>query len=138
MLTLSVTGCGGDEPESATTPQVADEPAHQEPEWPVTDDPDLIAGMAVFAKVCHHCHIEGEYLPTLTDTRDWNRRIKKNSRDGAVAHDVFVRHAIEGFGDMGARGGRRGKNLTDEEVTAAVGYMLWAVDHLAPPAEGDE
>lgn len=137
VTTLVMVGCGGteSEPEAAA---VSAEPVQEEPEWPVPDDPALLGGMEVFANVCHHCHIEGEYLPTLTDTRLWNQRTKRNSRDGAVARDVFVQHAIEGFGDMGARGGRRGKDLTDEQVTAAVDYMLWAVAHLAPPPEASE
>ncbi|MEM1212167.1 MAG: c-type cytochrome [Planctomycetota bacterium] len=133
VLGLTLTpGCGGSEPEAeTTTSSKADaKEDHHSPEWPETDDPALAPGLAVFAEVCYRCHIESEYAPTLDDNRGWTRRIRAREKDGAVARDVFVKHAIEGFGDMEARGGRRGKHLTDEQIADAVDYMLWAYQFL--------
>lgn len=126
---LIVSGCGGESPPDEESPADVNAQTEAEtPEWPVTNDPSMVKGMAVFAEVCSRCHIESEYAPTITSLRQWDRRMASREADGASARDVFVTHAVEGFGDMLPKGGKRGKDLTDEQVAQGVDYMLWAVE----------
>lgn len=79
-------------------------------------DPD---GKAVYDKVCVACHagaIPG--IPKLGDKSDWEARI-------AQGNDVLYDRALNGF--MGASmqmPPRGGAELSDDEVKAAVDYMV--------------
>lgn len=80
-------------------------------------------GKAVFDKLCVACHASNSaiaFSPKLTDKDDWAPRIKQGK-------DTLFKHAIEGYtgpqgGVMPAKGGN--PNLTDDEVKAAVVYMV--------------
>jgi len=77
-------------------------------------------GTAVFNKTCALCHAAGVGgAPKPGDKADWGPRI-------AQGKDTLYKHAIEGFtgqkGMMPPRGG--GTSLTDDEVKAAVDYMV--------------
>ncbi|MBH9578427.1 c-type cytochrome [Inhella proteolytica] len=77
-------------------------------------------GKSVFNKTCALCHSAGVAgAPKPGDKSDWGPRI-------AQGNDTLYKHAIEGFngakGAMPARGG--GASLTDEQVKAAVDYMV--------------
>lgn len=75
------------------------------------------AGEAVFNKLCIACHSANSAFPNaprITNTADWQPRL-------AQGRDVLVKHAIEGFNTMPAKGGDT--SLSDEEVEAAVVYM---------------
>ena len=90
-------------------------------EWE-PDAPELISGKAVYLKTCYLCHNEGEEsAPMLTDRSEWEERIVKGEA-------ILVKNAIEGFfgeyGHMPPRGDN--KTLTDQEVTAAVRFMIAA------------
>lgn len=78
------------------------------------------AGKSIYGKVCALCHAAGVAgAPKPGNKEDWAPRI-------AQGNDVMYKHAIEGFtgskGMMPARG--TGASLTDDEVKAAVDYMV--------------
>ncbi|MDT3672598.1 MAG: c-type cytochrome [Aromatoleum sp.] len=77
-------------------------------------------GASVFNKVCSLCHAAGVAgAPKPGDKADWGPRI-------AQGKETLYKHALEGFtgqkGMMPPRGG--GASLTDDEVKAAVDYMV--------------
>jgi len=76
-------------------------------------------GEAVFNKTCKMCHGAGiAGAPKAGDAEAWNPRIAKGN-------ETLYDHAINGFHDksiMPAKGGN--KTLSDEEVKAAVDYMV--------------
>jgi cytochrome c5 len=80
-------------------------------------------GEAVFNNNCKMCHGSGMMgAPKAGDVEAWKPRIAKGK-------DVLYDHAINGFRDkamMPPRGGK--KSLTDEEVKAAVDYMMSLVE----------
>ena len=81
-------------------------------------------GGAVWEDTCQNCHGGNKLTgaPKITSTDAWAPRI-------AQGLDVLFGHAIEGFigpkyAEMPARGGN--SDLTDDEVRAAVAFMIWA------------
>lgn len=79
-----------------------------------------LSGEAVYAASCAACHTAGiAGAPRIDDAAEWQKR-------RAQGLDVLMSHAINGFqgasGLMPARGGNA--SLTDEQVTAAVEYIL--------------
>jgi len=87
---------------------------------PEPDHPVLQMGAQIWAKNCIVCHGTGNFgAPKITGSKFWKPRI-------AQGIDVLFEHAINGFispsgGNMPARGG---KDLTDDEVMAAVRFMI--------------
>lgn len=84
-----------------------------------------LTGPQVYNEACFMCHGDPGVggAPVLGDTEAWAPRIEKGM-------DVLTDHAINGFqGDAGfmpAKGGR--VDLSDEEVVAAVEYMVEEVE----------
>ena len=81
---------------------------------------DLAKGEGIFKQVCKACHGTGAGgAPRLDKPDQWKPRL-------AQGNEQLYRHAITGFkgayGTMPPRGGK--PDLTDEEVRAAVDYML--------------
>ena len=75
------------------------------------------AASDVYQSVCAACHNTGAAgAPRLTDSGEWQQRF------GDKGLDTLVKHSIEGFQGMPARGGNA--TLTDEEVAQTVSYML--------------
>ncbi|MBQ0917623.1 cytochrome c5 family protein [Hydrogenophaga aromaticivorans] len=77
-------------------------------------------GKKVYGSVCSMCHAANVAgAPKPGDKADWGPRI-------AQGKDTLYKHAVEGFtgakGMMPARGG--GSTLTDDELKAAVDYMV--------------
>ncbi len=71
----------------------------------------------VYQSVCAACHTAGiAGAPRTDDGDEWARRLDEKGLD------TLVSHSINGFQAMPARGGN--PNLTDEEVTGAVKYIL--------------
>lgn len=101
---------------AAATPQVTTPAAA-----PVAAAPAANAvGKSVYGKTCALCHAAGVAgAPKPGDKEAWAPRI-------AQGNDVLYKHAIEGFtgekGMMPARG--TGASLSDDEVKAAVDYMV--------------
>ena len=73
-------------------------------------------GEKIVAQVCAMCHSTGMMnSPKLGNAADWAPRIEKGM-------DTLYSNAINGLNMMPARGGN--PNLSDDEVKAAVDYML--------------
>lgn len=125
-LAVLLAACGEKEsaaPDAPATEAAAPEAAAPEAAAPEAAAPavaDNAQGKSVFNKTCAMCHASGAAgAPITGDKADWGPRI-------AQGVDVLYTHAIEGFtgqkGAMPARGGS--STLTDEEVKAAVDYMV--------------
>lgn len=80
-------------------------------------------GEATYNTICAACHAQGiAGAPKTGDAGAWEARI-------AQGNDTLYKHAIEGYqgqaGVMPAKGGAA--NLSDDEVKAAVDFMVQAV-----------
>ncbi len=116
--------------EAPAEPQTAAEPA-SEPQTRANDGPaggsnaaDLVKGKEVYDSACFICHTPGAAgAPKHGDPVSWNGRL-------AQGMDVLNDHAIKGYmgkaGLMPPKGGR--VDLSDEDVRAAVAYMLGALN----------
>ena len=73
-------------------------------------------GKQIWQDTCQVCHQTGlAGAPIMGDQKAWASRIKRGK-------DSLYTHALEGWGDMPARGGNA--NLSDQQVMQAVDYML--------------
>lgn len=82
----------------------------------VNTSEDVGPGNQVFTAVCATCHVSGLLqAPRLGNSDDWAPRLEKGM-------ETLYTHAINGFKNMPARGGRQ--DLSDDEVKAAVDYMI--------------
>ena len=77
-------------------------------------------GQGVYMNFCASCHASGlAGAPKMGDKTDWQKRLKKGE-------EALIKNAINGYqgetGFMPAKGGM--SSLSDEEVAAAVNYML--------------
>ena len=92
----------------------------------------LQSGETVYALACGACHIAGiAGAPKSGDAAAWASRIKQG-------FDVMVKHAVEGFKAMPAKGGN--SDLDNIEVARAVAFMAnksgAAFKEPAAPASG--
>jgi cytochrome c5 len=75
----------------------------------------LQSGEAVYAAACTACHTPGiAGAPKTGDAGAWSGRLKQG-------FDVLVKHAVEGFKGMPAKGGNA--DLDNIEVARAVAFM---------------
>ncbi len=117
-LAALLAACGGQE--SGTPAAYAPAPAAPAAA-PVAAAPAANpAGESVYKKTCALCHAAGVAgAPKPGDKAEWVARI-------AQGDETLYKHAIEGFtgekGMMPPRGG--GSSLSDDEVKAAVDYMV--------------
>lgn len=80
------------------------------------EDMQVNQGQQIVQNVCAVCHATGMMdAPKNHNAADWAPRLEKGI-------DVVYANAINGINMMPARGGR--PDLTDEEVKAAVDYMI--------------
>lgn len=87
------------------------------------------SGQEVYDAVCTSCHAAGALgAPKFDNKGDWAARLGKG-------YDTLVKHAIEGFNQMPARGGDG--DLSDVEVARAVAYLANSAgaSFKAPEAE---
>lgn len=118
LATLLMACSSADEGEVSSTPDTANV-------FPELDAPELVLGREVWLGTCKGCHAYGfAGAPKAGVHEAWASRI-------AQGRDVLYAHAIEGyFGPththMPPRGGNQ--SLTDEQVRAAVDYMLALID----------
>lgn len=76
-------------------------------------------GEDVYSSVCRKCHRTGiDDAPKAGDKAAWAPRV-------ALGREALVKSVIDGKGAMDPRGGK--PELTDEEVRAAVDYLLGLV-----------
>ncbi|MGR2738752.1 c-type cytochrome [Billgrantia sp. Q4P2] len=73
-------------------------------------------GEAIYNQACMACHMTGAAgAPIKGDADAWAPRLEQDM-------DTLYAHAIDGIGAMPPKGGHM--NLSDEEVKAAVDFML--------------
>ena len=96
---------------------------------------NLAHGRVVFQQECMRCHESGRKgAPVFGDIEDWEDRL-------AQTLDTLIQHAIDGHGDMPARGDR---DVNDADVADAVAYVVnrtrtiaaEGLNALPPPAAG--
>jgi len=88
-----------------------------------------IDGEAIYGSVCMACHDTGAAgAPKHGDEAAWAERTGKG-------FETLLDHALNGFNAMPARGGN--PNLSDEEVHAAVAYLLEPVMDVPAAGGGD-
>ena len=75
-----------------------------------------VSGKDIYNNVCMSCHTSGAAgAPMIGNSSQWTARLSKGK-------DTLYANAINGIGVMPAKGGL--SSLTDEEVRAAVDYLL--------------
>ncbi len=108
---------------ASTPPPVMEETAIETPEKTKMEEKpvvDVAVGEKIYIKACIACHAMGVFgSPRLGDQQAWKPLIAKG-------FDTLFENAVNGFQGkrayMPARGGH--EDLTDEEVRAAVHYMV--------------
>ncbi len=122
-LLLMLSACeNGDDVKSSGL----DKSKQAEDPYVVFDDAHLTLGREIWLNTCKGCHALGiAGSPAVTDKAAWQSRLKQGKA-------TLYEHAINGFfgpeyTEMPARGGNQ--NLSDEQVKAAVDYMLALVEH---------
>ncbi|AVR87478.1 c-type cytochrome [Thauera aromatica] len=119
-VSVLLAACGGSDsgaPAAPAAPAAAPAPA---PVAAAPAAPANAVGEGVYKKVCALCHAAGVAGAPMPGNKDeWAPRI-------AQGEETLYKHALEGFtgakGMMPARGG--GTSLSDDEVKAAVDYMV--------------
>lgn len=80
------------------------------------DNSQLKMGEEVFSGLCIACHAAGlNGAPIFGNAKMWGPRIEQGI-------PTLVEHATNGYGLMPAKGGN--PDLTDEQIAAAVAYMV--------------
>ncbi|AKJ30808.1 c-type cytochrome [Caldimonas brevitalea] len=118
LAIAALAACGKKEAEAPTAPPAPATTPAPAPAAPAAAE--NVVGKKVYGNVCAMCHAAGVAgAPKPGDQADWTAR-------SAQGKDVLYKHAIDGFtgakGMMPARGGNA--SLTDDEVKAAVDYMI--------------
>lgn len=76
-------------------------------------------GEAIYNQACMACHMTGAAgAPVMGDVEAWEPRMEQGI-------ETLYAHSIDGIGAMPPKGGFT--NLSDEEVNAAVDYMVTPV-----------
>lgn len=120
LALLALAGCGKQEPAAATAGSAssATTSAGTAPAAPPAPAENTL-GKSVYGKTCAMCHAAGVAgAPKPGDKADWSARI-------AQGNETLYKHALEGFnGSKGSMPARGGGSLSDDEVRAAVDYMV--------------
>jgi cytochrome c5 len=82
----------------------------------------VIDGKKIYDQACAACHTAGiAFAPKFGEKAAWTDRVKQGN-------DVLYTHAIKGFqGKKGMMPPKGGSSVSDDEVKAAVDYMIAAV-----------
>lgn len=114
-ITAEQPAAGESDAAQDVTETVAAETEQAAPAAAAGDAPDLAVGKALYNKACMVCHAAGVAgAPKLGDKAGWAPYI-------ATGMEAMVKVAIEGKGAMPPRGA---SNASDEELRAAVAYMV--------------
>lgn len=114
-LALTAVGCSKKE-EAPPAPAPAETPAPAPAPPTEAEKAPAITGADVYQANCASCHAEGVAgAPKTGDKEAWSGMI-------ASGIEQMVQNAITGIGTMPAKGGN--PNLSDEDVRAAVEYMI--------------
>ena len=74
------------------------------------------SGQLLVKENCKVCHAQGiNGAPILGNKKNWAKRLPQGE-------EVLIKHAIEGFGLMPAKGGK--VHLSDEQIAIAVIHMI--------------
>ena len=74
-----------------------------------------VDGKEVYDQVCSKCHRTGiDGAPKISDKAEWSKRL-------ATGKPALIKSVTEGKGEMPARAG---KEVSDEEITAAFDYIV--------------
>jgi cytochrome c5 len=74
-----------------------------------------VDGKEVYDQVCSKCHRTGiDGAPKMSDKAEWSKRL-------ATGKPALIKSVTEGKGEMPARAG---KEVSDEEITAAFDYIV--------------
>jgi cytochrome c5 len=85
-------------------------------------------GKLIYDRVCYKCHRSGTLgAPSAGNKQAWAHRVKNGIGS-------LYKSALNGKNDMPPRGGK--EELTDEEVKAAVDYMLSLTELQAGEGRG--
>ncbi|MCK2087258.1 c-type cytochrome [Thauera aromatica] len=119
-VSVLLAACGGSDSGAPAAPAAAPAPAPVAAAPAAPAAPANAVGEGVYKKVCALCHAAGVAGAPMPGNKDeWAPRI-------AQGEETLYKHALEGFtgakGMMPARGG--GTSLSDDEVKAAVDYMV--------------
>lgn len=88
--------------------------------FPDFGDARLRNGRAVWMGTCRECHANSlSDAPQVKDKPQWRKRLEKGQ---PAMYDSALKGRVTANAEMPPRGGN--PNLTDEEVRAAVDYML--------------
>ncbi|MCK5876115.1 MAG: cytochrome c5 family protein [Candidatus Marithrix sp.] len=104
------------------------------PELPTLSIPNknyiMELGKKVYDKACTACHANGlAGAPKFADKDSWVKRITKGQK-------TLIDNAMNGINVMPPRGGR--SDLSDDEVKAAVQYMLLAISDTTVVAKPEQ
>jgi cytochrome c5 len=109
---LILISCSGSSDDSASSTATAPESARAET-W---RESQLVVGQEVYEAACASCHDRGEGgAPAIGDQSAWSGR-------SDLWTAVLSEHARAGYFNMPEKGGHG--ELTDEDISAAVEYML--------------
>jgi cytochrome c oxidase cbb3-type subunit 3 len=110
---LTLISCSGGNDDSASPVAAAPDSARSE-SW---RESQLALGQDVYEKACAACHDQGEgNAPAIGDQTAWSER-------SDLWTAVLSAHAQAGYFNMPEKGGHG--ELTDEQVSAAVEYMMF-------------
>ncbi len=76
-------------------------------------------GQLIYDRVCAACHDAGVAGAPTLERETWGNRLDQD-------REALIASVIDGLGAMPPRGGRN--DLSDEQVTASVDYMLERID----------
>jgi cytochrome c5 len=114
-LSLATFGCSKKE-EAPPAPAPAETPAPAPAPVAEAEKAPAAAGAEIYLASCAACHAEGiAGAPKTGDKEFWSGKIE-------AGLEQLVQNSINGIGAMPAKGGN--PNLTDDEVRAAVEYMI--------------
>ena len=74
-----------------------------------------VDGKEVYEQLCNKCHRTGiDGAPKMSDKAEWSKRL-------ATGKPALIKSVTEGKGEMPPRAG---KDVTDEEISAAYDYIV--------------
>jgi cytochrome c5 len=122
LVTLSLVGCGGDQPAS-----------REGPEMPRLAGERLEAGRTLWVGTCRACHLMGVAgAPAVTNFAEWDQRLPKGV-DALYQSAMNGIRGSDGQFRMPPRGGN--KRLSDEQVRLALEYKVAAIKALQGQAK---
>ncbi len=87
---------------------------------PAGEQKIITKGQEIYMANCKVCHAQGvNGAPMLGNKKMWSKRLPQDV-------EILVKHAIDGYGLMPAKGGNSA--LTTEEIYSAVSYMMEALN----------